>query len=109
VHTASWVEKAEMPLQSEKAFSIIMSTPVSIEAIRVCITIDNNEILLAAVYKSPRHVWIDADIFELLRFTAPVASAYRMSTRKVKLSEINSLKFPGLDRSLKHKQRIQKL
>jgi hypothetical protein len=35
---------------------------VSLEATGVCIPIDNSEILLAAVYKSPGRAWIDADI-----------------------------------------------
>jgi hypothetical protein len=41
---------------------------VSIEAAAVCILIDNSEVLLATVYKSPGHTWNDADITELLRF-----------------------------------------
>jgi hypothetical protein len=38
----------------------------SVEATGVCIPIDNKEILLAAVYKSPGHTWSDADVAELL-------------------------------------------
>jgi exonuclease III len=41
---------------------------VSIEATGVCIPIGNNEVLLAAVHKSPGHTWNDADIIELLNF-----------------------------------------
>jgi exonuclease III len=41
---------------------------ISIEATGVCIPIGNNEILFAAVYRSPGHAWIDADITELLSF-----------------------------------------
>jgi exonuclease III len=40
----------------------------SVEATEVCITIGNNEVLLAAVYKSPGRVWSNADITELLSF-----------------------------------------
>ena len=39
---------------------------VSVEAAGVCIPIGNNEVLLAAVYKSSRRAWSDADIIELL-------------------------------------------
>jgi hypothetical protein len=38
---------------------------ISIEPTGVCILIGNNEILLAAVYKSQGRVWINADITEL--------------------------------------------
>jgi hypothetical protein len=41
---------------------------VSVEAIGVCTLADTSEILLAAVYKSPGHAWIDADITQLLSF-----------------------------------------
>jgi hypothetical protein len=41
---------------------------VSVEALGICIPIDNNKILLADVYRSARHTWIDANIIELLRF-----------------------------------------
>jgi exonuclease III len=41
---------------------------VSVEATGVCMTIGNQEILLAAVYKSPGCNWNDADITELLSF-----------------------------------------
>jgi hypothetical protein len=41
----------------------------SIEATGVCIPIGNNEVLLAAVYRSPRRAWSDADIIELLGST----------------------------------------
>jgi hypothetical protein len=34
----------------------------------VCIPTGNDELLLAAVYKSPGHVWINADITKLLSF-----------------------------------------
>jgi hypothetical protein len=43
-----------------------------------------------------------------LKFTASIASAYRLSTSKVKLSELNR-DIPGLDRFLKHKKRLRKL
>jgi hypothetical protein len=41
-------------------------------------------------------------------FTASTASAYRLATSKVTLSDINN-NFPGLDWLLKHKQRLRKL
>jgi hypothetical protein len=41
-------------------------------------------------------------------FTASIASAYRLSTSKVKISEVNT-NLPGLDRLLKQKQRVRKL
>jgi hypothetical protein len=41
-------------------------------------------------------------------FTASVASAYRLPTNKVTLSDINN-DLPGLDRLLKHKERLRKL
>jgi hypothetical protein len=40
----------------------------SVESTGVCILIGNNEVLLAAVYRSPGHTWNDADITELLSF-----------------------------------------
>jgi hypothetical protein len=40
-----------------------------------------------------------------LDFTASIASAFRLSTSKVTLSDINDI--PGLDRLLKHKQRLR--
>jgi hypothetical protein len=43
-----------------------------------------------------------------LKFTASIASVYRLLTSKVKLSELNS-DIPGLDRLLKHKKRLKKL
>jgi hypothetical protein len=43
-----------------------------------------------------------------LKFTASIASAYRPSTSKVKISELNS-DIPGLDKLLKHKKRLRKL
>ena len=39
---------------------------VSIEATGVYIPIGNNEVFLAAVYKSPSRAWSDADILQLL-------------------------------------------
>jgi hypothetical protein len=45
-----------------------LSLLVIIEATGVCIPIGNSEVLLAAVCKSPGHVWNDADITELLSF-----------------------------------------
>jgi hypothetical protein len=41
-------------------------------------------------------------------FVAPIFSAYRLSTCTVTLSDLNS-DLPGLDRLLKHKQRLRKL
>jgi hypothetical protein len=41
-------------------------------------------------------------------FTAYVASAYRLSTSKVTLSDIHN-DIPGLDHFFKHKQRLRKL
>jgi hypothetical protein len=41
-------------------------------------------------------------------FTASIASAYRLATSKVTLSDMNT-DLPGLDRLLKHKQRMRKL
>jgi hypothetical protein len=39
---------------------------VSVEATGVCVLIANNEVFLAAVYKSPSITWNDADIMNLL-------------------------------------------
>jgi hypothetical protein len=41
-------------------------------------------------------------------FTASVASVYRLSTRKIILSDIND-DLPGRDRLLKHKQKLRKM
>jgi hypothetical protein len=41
---------------------------ISIEATGVCIPIGNNEILIAAVYRSPGRAWSDADTTGLLSF-----------------------------------------
>jgi hypothetical protein len=41
-------------------------------------------------------------------FTASVASAYRLSTSKITLTDLNS-DLPGLDRLLKYKKRMRKL
>jgi hypothetical protein len=41
--------------------------------------------------------------------TASIAWAYRRSASKISLSVINSHYLPGLDRWLKHKQRLRKL
>jgi hypothetical protein len=41
-------------------------------------------------------------------FSASVASAYRLSTSKITLSDLNN-NLPGLDRLLRHKQRLRKL
>jgi hypothetical protein len=41
-------------------------------------------------------------------FTASIASAYRLSTSKITLLDLNN-DIPGLDRLLKHKQRLRKL
>jgi hypothetical protein len=41
-------------------------------------------------------------------FIATIASAYRMATSKITLSDINN-DIPGLDRLLKHKRRLRKL
>jgi hypothetical protein len=41
-------------------------------------------------------------------FIASIASAYRLATSKVTLSDINN-DIPGLDRLLKHKRRLRKL
>jgi hypothetical protein len=38
------------------------------EATEVCIPIGKNQVLLAAIYKSPGHAWNDAVIIELLSF-----------------------------------------
>jgi hypothetical protein len=40
-------------------------------------------------------------------FAVPIASAYRLSTRKITLSELNS-ELPELDWLLQHKQRLRK-
>jgi hypothetical protein len=48
--------------------NIDLTPLVSVEATGVCVVIDNNEVLRAAVCKSPGHAWIDADIIELLSF-----------------------------------------
>jgi hypothetical protein len=41
-------------------------------------------------------------------FSASIASAYRLSTSKITLLDLNN-DLPGLDRLLKHKQRLRKL
>jgi hypothetical protein len=41
---------------------------MSIEATGVCIPIGNREILLAGVYKTPSHAWIDAYLTDVLGF-----------------------------------------
>jgi hypothetical protein len=41
---------------------------VSIEATGVCIPIGNSEVLPAALYKSPGHIWNVTEITELLNF-----------------------------------------
>jgi hypothetical protein len=41
-------------------------------------------------------------------FTAPIASAYRLSTSKITISELNN-DLPGLDRLLNYKKRLRKL
>jgi hypothetical protein len=63
---ASQAEKAELPLQLEKA----ISTPplVSIGATGVGIPIGNGKVLLQALYKSPGHSWNDANILEPMKF-----------------------------------------
>jgi hypothetical protein len=43
-----------------------------------------------------------------LEFTASIASVYRLSTSKVKLSELNS-DIPGLENLLKHKKGLWKV
>jgi hypothetical protein len=45
-----------------------LPTLVSVEITGVCIPAGNNEVLLAAVYKSPGRAWGDVDITELLSF-----------------------------------------
>jgi hypothetical protein len=47
---------------------VALSLLVSIQATGVRIPIGNNEVLLAALCKSPGHAWNDADITELLNF-----------------------------------------
>jgi hypothetical protein len=49
---------------------------VSVEATGVCIPIGNQEILLAAVYKSQGHSWNYVDIIELLSFIDINASCW---------------------------------
>jgi hypothetical protein len=41
-------------------------------------------------------------------FSSSIASAYRLSTSKITLLDLNN-DLPGLDRSLRHKQRLRKL
>jgi hypothetical protein len=41
--------------------------------------------------------------------TASITSAYRLSTSKIGLLDINNHDLPGLDHLLKHKQRLRKL
>jgi hypothetical protein len=41
---------------------------ISVEATEVGIPVGNEEVLLAAIYKSPGHPWSDADIIELFGF-----------------------------------------
>jgi hypothetical protein len=43
-----------------------------------------------------------------LEFTASIASAYRLPTRKTKIPELNS-DIPDLDKLLKHKKGLRKL
>jgi hypothetical protein len=50
---------------------------------------------------------VEADI-AAREFTSSIASAYRLSTSKVKISKVNA-ELPGLDRLLKQKQRLRKL
>jgi hypothetical protein len=60
-------EKAELPLQSEKASPTVdRPSLISVEATGISIPIGNREILLVAVYKSPGRSCSDADIAELL-------------------------------------------
>jgi hypothetical protein len=78
---------------------VALPSLASIEATGICIPMGNCKVLLATVYKSPYSTWCDKDITELsgvqtnkaaLEFKASIASAYRLSTSKVKLSELNS-------------------
>jgi exonuclease III len=48
--------------------SVDLPPLVSVEATGVCIPIGNQDVLIAAVYKSPGCTWNDADISELLGF-----------------------------------------
>jgi hypothetical protein len=64
-------EKTKRPLQSKKASPhnhADLPPLISVEAKGVCMPICNNEVLLAAVYKSLGRAWSDADIIELLSF-----------------------------------------
>jgi hypothetical protein len=54
---------------------------ISIEATGVCIPIGNNEILLAAVNRSPGRAWSDADITELLSFRKNCILAGDLNTK----------------------------
>jgi hypothetical protein len=65
---------------------------------------------LASELISPRleiNMVVEADK-AVREFTASTESAYRLSTSKVKISEVNT-DFPSLDRLLKQKQRLRKL
>jgi hypothetical protein len=65
---------------------------------------------LASNLISPRieiNSGVEADV-AARAFTASIASAYRLSPRKITLTDLNS-DLPGLDRLLKYKKRITKL
>jgi hypothetical protein len=65
---------------------------------------------LAFNLKSPRieiYSRVETDKVAL-ECMASIASVYRLSTSKVKLSELNS-DIPGLDKLLKHKNKLRKL
>jgi hypothetical protein len=47
-------------------FHVDLPPLISTEATGVCTPVSNNEILLAAVYRSPGRAWLDADVTELL-------------------------------------------
>jgi len=67
--TASWVKRFGTVVAIRKGVphtNVHLALLVSIEATGVYILIGNNEVFLAAVYKSPSRAWNDADIMKLL-------------------------------------------
>jgi hypothetical protein len=70
----TWKEKAKQQSQSEKASShmhVELPPLVSDEATGVCIPIGNQEILLAAVCKSPGRTWNDVPVWRRVRILPP--------------------------------------
>jgi hypothetical protein len=86
-----------------------VTTKILSDPLEKCTDWEQFQILVSNLV-SPRieiNAGVEADK-AALEFTASIASAYRLSTSKVKLAELNS-DVPGLDRLLKHKKRLRKL